>query len=401
MSGGRYDVRMMGESADHLETAEAGEAKGRPARGDALGDGDVLGGASSPKMSMRGENAADAAGPYDLAIIGAGPAGLYGAMYAGLRQMRVVIIDSLPMAGGQLAAMYPEKWVLDVPGFARARAGDIAEQLARQGLQDGPKWQHGCKVERLRWDTERKVYCLETRCSQGGNVVASNGQQMEIITARGILIAAGVGAIEPRKLACAGAEDWAGRGLAYEMGDVGRWAGKRVAVIGGNAVATAWAGQIAQVAAAVCVIGRSEELKGTDESLARLNDDAKVQIQLRAEVVAMRGGENIEAIVMRLEDGSEKIWQCDAVLGALGMVTDLGPIGRWGLATRGGQITVNQAMETSLVNVWAAGDIADYPGKIKLIATGFSEAACAVNHACHRLNPEKSIFPGHSTNLRR
>ena len=321
----------------------------------------------------------------DLAIIGAGPTGLFAAFYAGLRGMSVALIDSLAMPGGQLATLYPEKMIYDVAGFPAVRAKDLAARLVEQADYYRPTYHLGHPV--LGLDVDGR-----------GHVVRTGGGAYP---ARAVLIAAGVGAFTPRKLALPDVERFDDRGVEYGLRDVDHCRGKRDLIVGGGDLAVEWANALAPVTASQTLVHRRDVFRADEEAVSRLRA-GPTRLLTSHEVRRLEGDDVVRrAIVYNLSSKQEEVIDVEVVLVNLGFESSLGAIADWGLALQGGQVVVDHTMMTTRPGVFAAGDVCTYPGKLKLLATAFGEAASAVNHAAKFLDPAANVFPGHSTNLRR
>ena len=324
--------------------------------------------------------------PVDLAIIGGGPVGLFAAFYAGLRQMTVKIIDSLDVLGGQLVTLYPEKYIYDVAGFPKVLAKDLAKDLVTQGMQYGAIECTGEQVQSLHFDEAARVFTLKTSVAEH--------------QARAILIAAGVGSFQPKTLPLKEAASFQGKGLHYFVKKLDVFKDKRVLIVGGGDSAVDWANMLAPITAEQTLIHRRDGFRAHEDSVARMRQ-TKTNILVFHELKALAGNARIEeAIVFDNRTKQEKMLAVDHVIVNIGFDTSLGPIKDWGLETEGGQIKVDQMMHTSRRGIFAAGDIATFPGKLKLIATGFGEACIAVNFAKHYLDPSANVFPGHSSNMK-
>jgi ferredoxin/flavodoxin---NADP+ reductase len=323
--------------------------------------------------------------PVDLAIIGGGPTGLFGAFYAGLRGMSVNIIDSLDILGGQLTTLYPEKFIYDVGGFPQILAKDLSQALVEQAGQYKPTVSLGERVERL--ERENDIFILHTKTRKHRT--------------RSILIAAGIGAFEPKTLPLPEAERFAGRGLHYFVKDLQALRNKRVLIVGGGDSAVDWANTVSPIAASCTLIHRRDQFRAHEQSVALMRR-GPTKILTFFELKGIGGSERIEsATVYDNRSKEEQIIGIDALLVNVGFNNSLGPIKEWGLEIEGGSIKVDAMMQTNIPGVFAAGDIATFPGKLKLIATGFGEACIAVNFAKHYLDPKANIFPGHSSNMKR
>jgi ferredoxin/flavodoxin---NADP+ reductase len=321
----------------------------------------------------------------DLAIIGAGPVGLFASFYAGLRQMSVKVIDSLDVLGGQLVTLYPEKYIYDVAGFPRILAKDLAKNLIEQGMQYGAVACLGEQVRTLEGD------------DAGGFVLRTSKAAHR---ARAILIAAGVGSFRPRRLPLREADRFEGRGLHYFVKEPGLFKDRRVLIVGGGDSAVDWANLLAPLTAELTLIHRRDQFRAHEDSVARMHR-APARILLFHELKSIIGDGRVErAVVFDNRTKEERSLEVDRIIVNIGFESSLGPIAGWGLQTEGGQIKVDAMMQTSRRGVFAAGDIATFTGKLKLIATGFGEACIAVNFAKHYLDPSANIFPGHSSNLK-
>jgi thioredoxin reductase len=341
----------------------------------------------------------------DVTIIGAGPTGLFGMFYAGMRGATARIVDALPQAGGQLTALYPEKYIFDVAGFPKVLAKDLVRALSDQATQFG---QH--------MFLNQRVAALE---EDGG--VFTVVTESDRFPSRAILIAAGIGAFSPRRLPQVCAGPWYGRGIYDVVTDPEDFRGQRVVIIGGGDSAFDWAHQLSERASFVTLVHRSDRFRAHAATVRAVESAAT---RGRAEILTFHelndvlgpdgptnggmdgggggggGGGRLRAVVLR--DAKQKTTrevQADAVLPMLGFVSDLGPLAEWGLTLENDEIVVSGTMETGRPGLYAAGDVTTYPGKLKLIATGFGEAAIAVNQAVHWIYPAKKVAPGHSSNM--
>ena len=318
---------------------------------------------------------------FDIAIIGGGPVGQYAAYYAGLRGMKTKVIDSLPQLGGQLAALYPEKYIFDVAGYAKVYAKDLVENLSEQMMQYGPTLALDEKVVNL---TSDGVVTMETE--KGARHYAKSA-----------VIAAGVGAFMPRKMAAAGIEELEGRGVHYFVGEKSLLQGKRLMVVGGGDSAFDWTMNLYDIAKSIVQIHRSDKYKAHEDSIQKVMS-LPIEFKPFHEVKAVHGEEHVEGVTIFDNRTKEEFhYECDELLLNLGFLTNLGPIKQWGFHIVGNSIEVNSRMETNVPSVYGAGDIVTYDGKLKLIATGFGEAAIAVNHAKAKVDPTAKVNPGHSS----
>jgi len=320
----------------------------------------------------------------DLVIVGGGPVGLYGAFYAGLRQMSVKIIDSLEELGGQLIALYPEKYIYDVAGFPKVLAKDLVNELAEQGLQYGAQTCLGEQVISLDTDPTDHIFTLTT----------NKGQHK----ARLILLAAGVGSFTPRPVPLAGADDWLGKGLHYFVKKLDIFAGKRVLILGGGDSALDWANMLAPLTAEQTLIHRRDKFRAHEDSVEKMMK-TKTKVMLWHEIKSIEGDDtNVRrATVFDNRTKEETTIEVDAIISNFGFVSNLGPLKEWGLQLEKNSIVVDRLCQTSRSRVFAAGDVCAYDGKLKLIATGFGEAATAVNYGKTLIDPTAKLFPGHSS----
>jgi thioredoxin reductase (NADPH) len=323
---------------------------------------------------------------FDIAIVGAGPTGLFGAFYAGLRGMSVLLIDSLDVLGGQLTTLYPEKYIYDVAGFPKVLAKDLVAQLVEQAMHANPTIALGQQVSTLEQDEASGLYTIHTADTPW--------------RAKTIVLAAGVGAFQPKTLALPNAAEYRGRGLHYFVKTIATFRDQRLLIVGGGDSAVDWANALAGVAADVTLIHRRDQFRAHEHAVAQMRQ-GPTRIHTFHELKAIGGSGKIEhAIVYDNRTKDEKHLVLDAVLVNIGFVSSLGPLAHWGLNVEGGQISVDSMMQTNRPGIFAAGDVTTYPGKLKLIATGFGEAATAINYAKHFLDPKANIFPGHSSNMK-
>ena len=326
--------------------------------------------------------------PVDITIIGGGPTGLFGLFYAGMRGVSAQIVDALPQLGGQLTALYPEKYIFDVGGFPKILAKDFVKGLSEQALQF-----------RATAHLNETITGLERR--EGQFVLQTEGAEFP---SQAIVIAAGIGAFSPRRLPQAVAHPWYGRGIYDVVTDPEKFRGQRIVIIGGGDTAFDWAHQLLGRAASITLVHRSDRFRAhaaTVNEVQRAVIEGRMAMHTFHELLDIRSeADRLTGIVIReTRNKVEREIPCDAVLPMLGYVSDLGALAHWGLTLEKEEIVVNSCMETGLPGVYAAGDVTTYPGKLKLIASGFGEAATAVNQAVHWIYPEKKIAPGHSSNM--
>jgi thioredoxin reductase (NADPH) len=325
----------------------------------------------------------------DITIIGAGPTGLFAAFYAGMRGASHRLIDNLDQVGGQLTALYPEKYIFDVAGFPKVLAKDLVRSMVEQARQFNQPMHLGQRITGL--EEENGHFVLVTEKAR--------------FPSRAIVIAAGIGAFSPRRLPQACAQPWYGRGIYDVVTDPEAFRQRRVVIIGGGDSAFDWGVQLLDRATHVTIVHRSDRFRAHDATV----------VQYKAAVDAGRASlftfhelhdlicttpERFTHVVMRdVKAKTTREVEADVILPMLGFVSDIGPLADWGLTLEKDEIVVNSMMETGRAGIYAAGDVTTYPGKLKLIATGFGEAATAVNQAVHWIYPEKKVAPGHSSNM--
>ncbi|MCC3761702.1 NAD(P)/FAD-dependent oxidoreductase [Glycomyces sp. TRM65418] len=320
----------------------------------------------------------------DLAIVGAGPTGLFAAYYAGFRGLKTAVLDALPEAGGQITAMYPEKQIFDVGGFPEIKGRDLVENLVRQAAPFTPLYLLGRQATKLEHVDGRPVLEL------------ADGQRL---ATEAVLITGGLGSFAPRPLPAAA--DFHGTGIVYFVPELAAHAGQDVVIVGGGDSAFDWALALHGVARSVVIVHRREKFRAHQGTVDRVRA-LGVPVVVNAQVTAVHGAERdgtvcVSGIDIDVKDQGPQSLPADAIVAALGFTADLGPLGEWGLGLDHRTIAVDSTMATNLPRVYAAGDIASYPGKVKLIATGFGEAATAVNNAAVAIDPDAHLFPGHSS----
>ena len=317
----------------------------------------------------------------DILIIGAGPSGLYGAYYAGFRGLSVTVLDVLPQCGGQISAMYPEKPIFDIAGFPSVRGRDLVDNLVAQAAPYGVRYLLGERAVDLAHDREgRPVVRTDTGTA---------------VRAGAVVITGGVGTFTPRALPAG--EGYLGRGQVYFVPDPAQHAGHDVVVVGGGDSAFDWAALLAPIAKSVTLVHRSARFRAHAASVEKVRA-LGIEIITDSEVSALHGELGVEKVEVRHRvEKTVRLLPARTVVAALGFIADLGPLQTWGLELQARRIAVDTRMATNLPRVFAAGDITDYPGKVRLISVGFGEAATAVNNAATVIDPEAALFPGHST----
>jgi thioredoxin reductase len=334
--------------------------------------------------------AADGSGEVevDLLVVGAGPVGLFGAYYAGFRELRVGVVDSLPEVGGQISAMYPEKELLDIAGFPTVKGRDLVAGLVAQAERFSPRYLLGQQATTL-----ERVPAADGEAADTLVVTTAAGLR---IRSTAIVITGGIGTFTPRPLP-AGSE-YEGRGLAYFVPDPAGYAGADVVVVGGGDSAFDWALTLHPIARSVTLVHRRATFRAHEHTVSAVRE-AGIPILTGAQVRGVHGENAVQAVEIAVdgEDAPRRL-DCQRLVAALGFTANLGPLRTWGLdIAHNRHIVVDSAMRTNAAGIFAAGDITDYDGKVRLIAVGFGEVALAVNNAAVHINPAQALFPGHST----
>lgn len=322
----------------------------------------------------------------DVLIIGAGPVGLFGAYYAGVRGLRTAVVDSLGQVGGQVSAMYPEKQIFDIAGFPAVTGRQLVANLVAQAAPYDPAYLLGQEAQRLdRVPRDDRPDLLVVKTSAGTE-----------ITAGAVVVTGGIGTFTPRPLPAG--EAYLGRGLEYFVPDTAEYAGMDVVVVGGGDSAVDWALMLHPIASRVTLVHRRTAFRAHHASVERLKA-LPVEVITNAQVTAADGDGQLARVEISVAGGAgTRTLPCDKLVAALGFTANLGPLREWGLELHDNRhLVVDSAMRTNVPGIFAAGDIADYDGKVRLIAVGFGEVATAVNNAAVHIDPTTPLFPGHST----
>jgi thioredoxin reductase (NADPH) len=321
---------------------------------------------------------------FDCTIIGGGPTGLYAAFYAGMREMSVKIIDSLAELGGQVNALYPEKYIYDVGGFPKVKGKDLISECVEQGLQFGPTVCLGEKVEKLE------------KQEDGTFVLTTDKKSHRTKT---IIIAAGVGAFAPRKLPDQPELDaLEGTSVFYFVKSFEPFRGKKLVIIGGGDSALDWCLNLEEIASSITLAHRRDKWRAHEDSVKKLNASS-VDIKTFHEVRSFtHEGNQLKTVTLYHNKTQEEVVvEADAIILSLGFIANIGPIKDWGLELEAGGVKVDSTMQTNIPGIYSAGDVSRYHGKLNLIATGFGEAATAANFAKNFIDPHARVFPGHSS----
>ncbi|MCO0599465.1 NAD(P)/FAD-dependent oxidoreductase [Peribacillus butanolivorans] len=320
----------------------------------------------------------------DITIIGGGPVGLFTAFYGGMRQAKVKIIESLPQLGGQLTALYPEKFIYDIAGFPKVRAQELVENLKEQ-----------MKVFEPTICLDEAVKLIEKQ-EDGTFKITTN---LDTHFSKSVIITAGNGAFQPRKLELEDAVQFENKNLHYFVNDMTRFKGRKVAILGGGDSALDWALMLEPIAEKVTLIHRRDKFRAHEHSVNQLMNSS-VEVKTPYVPSELVGADQITKIVLEHTKTQQKeLVDIDDLIVNYGFISSLGPIKEWGLKLEKNSIIVNSKQETNISGIYAAGDICTYEGKVKLITTGFGEGPTAVNNAKAYIDPKAKVQPMHSTSF--
>jgi thioredoxin reductase (NADPH) len=324
----------------------------------------------------------------DVVIIGAGPVGLFAVFECGMVRLHCHVVDVLDDAGGQCTALYPEKPIYDIPGFPRIEAAELVVRLRAQAAAFRPVYHLG-----------EQVQALEALSGGFWRVTTSKGT---LLQAKAVIIAAGVGAFGPNRPPLPGIEAYEGRSVFYYVTHRENFRGKRVVIAGGGDTAVDWALSLAEIADRVAVIHRRDKFRAAPESEAKLKALAgagKVDLVVPYQLQALEGADGqLTAVIAATLDGATRRIEADALLPFFGLSMSLGPIADWQLALEHNQVAIDASTTaTSRPGIFAIGDVVTYPGKLKLILTGFAEAAIAARSAYALVHPETPLHFEYST----
>jgi thioredoxin reductase (NADPH) len=325
----------------------------------------------------------------DVAIIGAGPVGLFAVFECGMLKLRCHVIDALDEIGGQCVALYPEKPIYDIPAYPEIAAGTLIERLEEQARPFKPVFHLGQRVDGLTRLGGEAGWRLETSAGT-------------VIHACAVIIAAGVGAFGPNRPPLGGIESYEGRSVFYFVKRPEDLRGKRVVVAGGGDSAVDWAVLLAELAERVYVVHRRPKFRAAPESVARLHaleDAGRVELVIPYQLAELEGdGGELHAVVVRTLDGETRRLDADILLPFFGLSMNLGPIADWGLNLERNHIVIDPTTcATGQPGIFAVGDIATYPNKLKLILSGFSEAALAAHAIFPIAHPGEALHFEYST----
>jgi len=324
----------------------------------------------------------------DVVIVGAGPVGLFAVFECGMVRLHCHVVDVLDDVGGQCTALYPEKPIYDIPGFPRVAAAELIVRLRAQAAPFKPVYHLG-----------EQVQALEQQTGGFWRLTTSKGT---VIQARAVIVAAGVGAFGPNRPPLPGIEAYEGKSVFYYVTHRENFRGKKIVIAGGGDTAVDWALSLSEVASHVSVIHRRDRFRAAPESEAKLKALAqagKIDLVVPYQLQGLDGADGqLAAVTVESLDGGTKKIEADVLLPFFGLSMSLGPIADWSLALERNQIVVDPATSaTSKSGIFAVGDVVAYPGKLKLILTGFSEAAIAARSAYALIHPETPLHFEYST----
>lgn len=323
----------------------------------------------------------------DICIIGAGPVGLFAIFEAGLLKMRCHVIDYLPQVGGQLSEIYPKKPIYDIPGYPVVMAQELVDNLMEQAKPFDPTFTLGERVEKVE------------RQEDGSYLIESHeGTQ---ISAKVVCIAGGLGCFEPRKPDLDRLEFFEGKGIDYIVKDPEKYRGKKVVIAGGGDSALDWTMFLADVCAELSLVHRGEMFRGAPDSaekVKQLDAEGKLKLFLNSNITALHGENQLSSVTIANKNGEETLVEADYYLPLFGLSPKLGPIAQWGLSLDKNAILVDtKDYSTGIPGIYAIGDINTYPGKLKLILSGFHEAALMCHSAYEVVNPNKKASLKYTT----
>ena len=310
----------------------------------------------------------------DVVIVGAGPVGLFAVHQLGIKGLKSEVIDNLDKAGGQCIELYPDKPIYDIAGIPECTGEELTKNLLDQIKPFKTNFHFNERVQEIN--------------SEGDNWIIKTSQN-KVFSSPNIIIAGGVGSFEPRKLSVKDAEKYEGKNIFYSISDKNMFKNKKISIFGGGDSALDWALELSKIAK-VTLIHRREEFRGTPHTLNQIKKEGKVDIKTKFQISSISGKNNIESINIKNDDGKETEVKTDYILSFFGLIMKLGPITEWGLNMDKKTIKVNtENFETNKKGIFAIGDICTYPGKLKLILSGFHEGALASVECFKRARPNE------------
>jgi thioredoxin reductase (NADPH) len=310
----------------------------------------------------------------DVVIIGAGPVGLFAVHQLGIKGLKSEVIDNLDKAGGQCIELYPDKPIYDIAGIPKCTGEELTKNLLEQIKPFKTNFHLNERVQEIR--------------SEGNNWIVKTSQN-KIFSSPNIIIAGGVGSFEPRKLPGKEAEKYEGKNIFYSITDKNKFKNKKICIFGGGDSALDWALELSKIAK-VTLVHRREEFRGAPHTLDQIKKEGKVDLKTKFQLSSIKGDDKIKSIILKNDDGKETEIETDYILGFFGLIMQLGPISEWGLNMDKKTIKVNtENFQTNKKGIFAIGDICIYPGKLKLILSGFHEGALASVECFKRARPNE------------
>ena len=313
----------------------------------------------------------------DVIIIGAGPVGLFAVHQLGIKGLKAVLIDNLDKAGGQCIELYPDKPIYDIPAVPECTGEQLTTRLLEQ-------------IKPFKTEMNLKERVDEVRQEKDNWIVKTNSGSQFI--APNIIIAGGVGSFEPRKLSIKKAEKLEGKAVFYSVKNKEKFKNKNISIFGGGDSALDWALELSKFSN-ITLVHRRNEFRGAQHTLSKirkLEKEGKVSIKTPCEIDSIDNENDLKSIYVKFDDGKKEKLPTDIILGFFGLIMKLGPIAEWGLNMSKKTIKVNpENFETNKKGIFAVGDICSYPGKLKLILSGFHEVALASVECFKRARPNE------------
>ena len=322
----------------------------------------------------------------DCLIIGAGPVGLFAVFELGILGLKAEVIDNLDKVGGQCAELYPDKPIYDIPGLPECTGQSLIDNLLKQ-----------IKPFNTNFHLNQRVNSIEKKDNEW---LATTSSGLEILTPN-IFIAGGVGSFEPRKPPIEGMNKFENSGLSYAVTDKNYYKDKTIVIFGGGDSALDWTVELSKLSKKITLVHRRDEFKAVEHTVSQMRNlvkEGKVDLLTKCQISNVLGKDRVQSVEIKNNDGEKEVVECDEILIFHGLKMELGPINNWGLSLNEKQIKVNtENFETNLPGIFAMGDISNYPGKLKLILSGFHEAALAAQAAFRRARPEDSLVFRYTT----
>ncbi len=313
----------------------------------------------------------------DVVIIGAGPVGLFAVHQLGIKGLKAIVIDNLDRAGGQCIELYPDKPIYDIPAVPECTGEELTKNLLEQIKPFNTEFFYNERVEEVKQDKDNWI----VKTNNNNEFIAPN-----------IIIAGGVGSFEPRKLSVNDTERYEGKSLFYSVKNKDEFKNKNISIFGGGDSALDWTLELSKFSK-ITLIHRRNEFRGAPHTLLeikKLENKGKISIKTPCQLESIEGDKNIESISIKFDDGKIEKIKTDLILSFFGLIMKLGPIAEWGLNMNKKTIEVNsENFETNKKGIFAAGDICSYPGKLKLILSGFHEVALASVECFKRARPNE------------